>query len=83
VWLRFEIPVKAYGDYESYRVSIKPPGKQIAFERAGLKAAGASRTLAFTVATKELGPGDYILTLSGERGDAPTEVEQYSFRITG
>ena len=81
-WLRFVMPVKRTGEYESYRVSIKLAGERVVFESGSLKPTGASRGLAVTVPAANLAPGDYILTLNGENpGAAPTELGRYSVRI--
>jgi len=82
-WLRFEVFVKRFSKYESYRISIKPAGQKTAVERTSLQAAGAAPTVVTTIPAKELKPGDYILTLYGEKtGLEPAELERYSFRIT-
>jgi hypothetical protein len=82
--LRFEIPAKGYGAFDSYHVSIKLAGQGEVFARGSLKRTGVSRQLTVTVPSANLPPGDYILTLSGESAAAPpAELEQYSFRITG
>lgn len=82
-WLRFEVSVKRFSKYESYRISIKPAGQKTAVERTSLKAAGAAPIVVTTIPANELKPGDYILTLYGEKtGLEPAELEQYSFRIT-
>lgn len=83
-WLRFELPVKGYGAYESYLVSIKLAGQGEVFARGSMKPTGVPRKLAVTVPATNLRPGDYILTLYGERPALPPdELEQYSFRIAG
>ena len=83
-WLRFEIPVKAYGVYESYRVTINLAGQRTLFESGSLKPTGVSHKLTVTVPATSVRLGDYIVTLYGERSDtAPAELEEYSFRITG
>lgn len=82
--LRFEIPLKGYGAFDSYRVSIKLAGQSEVFARGSLKPTSVSRKLSVTVTSANLPPGDYILTLSGESSTAPpTELVQYSLRITG
>ena len=82
--LQFVVPVKGYGGYGSYSISIKLAGQPELLERGSLKPNPVSRELALTVPATNLRPGDYILTLFGERpGAPPTELERYSFRITG
>lgn len=84
LWLRFVVPVKGYGGYDSYSISIKLAGQPELLERGSLKPTRVSRELALTVAATNLRPGDYILTLFGERpGAAPIELERYPFRIIG
>lgn len=81
-WLRFEVSVKRFSRYESYRITIKPAGQTTAVERASLNAAGGAPVVVTLIPAKELKPGDYILTLYGEQtGLAAAELEQYSFRI--
>lgn len=81
--LRFEIPVRGYAAYESYRVSIKLAGQREVFARASLQRTGVSRKLTVTVPSANLPPGDYILTLSGESSTTLlTGLEEYSLRIT-
>jgi hypothetical protein len=82
-WVRFEIPVKTHGEYESYRVSIKLAGERVIFERGSLRLTGTSSNLVVTVPASELRQGDYIITLVGARasGAPPDELEQYSLRI--
>lgn len=83
-WLRFEIPLKGYGPFDSYRVAIKPAGQREVFSRGSLKPTSVTRKLSVTVPSTNLPPGDYVLTLSGDSSAAPpAELEQYSFRITG
>ena len=82
-WLRFVVAVEVYGKYESYRISMKRAGEREFFESGSLKPPGGSHKLAVTVPATNLRPGDYIVTMYGERlATARTELEQYSFRIT-
>jgi anti-sigma factor RsiW len=82
-WLRLVVPVEGYGKYQSHRISMKRAGEGELFDSESLKPPGGSRKLAFTVPATNLRPGDYIVTLYGERpAAARTELEQYSFRIT-
>ena len=82
-WLRLVVAVEVYGKYESYRLSMKRAGEREFFESGSLKPPGGSHKLAVTVPATNLRPGDYIVTMYGERlATARTELEQYSFRIT-
>lgn len=81
-WLRFEMPVKGYGEYESLRISIKLVGGREVLSRGPLTPTMKSSRLSVTVPAADLGPGDYIVTLYGERlGATRTELERYPFRI--
>jgi len=82
-WLRLVVSVEVYGKYESYRISIKRAGESELFDSGSLTPPGGLHKLAITVPATNLTPGDYIVTMYGERpAAARTELEQYSFRIT-
>jgi len=82
-WLRLVVPLEEYGKYESYRISMKRAGERELLESGSLKPPRGSHKLAITVPATNLRPGDYIVTMYGERpAAARTELEQYSFRIT-
>jgi hypothetical protein len=81
-WVQFVIPLKASGDYESYRIRIKAGGDEVVFESGSLKPT-ARRGLVFTVRAAGLPENDYRLTLIGERPGSPlVELRLYAFRIT-
>lgn len=83
-WLRLVVaPEKTDGGFQSFRVAMKRAGEKDLFESESLKLSHGSRKLAVTVPAANLRPGDYIVTVYGERpGAQPTELEQHSFRIT-
>lgn len=79
-WYRFHMSVKAYDEYESYRILINSSERPDVFGKPSLKRSGAS--LKVVVPAEVLTPDDYILTLYGEvTGAPPVELGRYSFRI--
>lgn len=80
----FQIPVAANQRHESYRVSLKQPGKAPFFLLSGLTPSkNAADLLSFTVSADSLQPEDYILIFEGEDTGRPVvKIEQYSLRVT-
>lgn len=80
-WIRFQVSVKGYGSFESYRLTIKIPGGNTVFDSDPIKATASSK-LAVNVPTERLNQGQYIAVLSGDRPGSDREgLQDYSFRL--